>query len=204
MVLSRARYAAALLGIASVFGVISYLAVSGTSRSTDEAILLAVHAQSSHALDTFFKIITYLGDPALALLIGLVLGITLLLKGRTQQALVMGLVIGGSTLLTSLLKTSFERARPDLWMRFANELSYSFPSGHAAASSILALVALYFFWHARFRRLLIAVCVLYVLMIGLSRLYLGVHYPTDIICGWLLSSFVFAVIIGYQKLRTGK
>ena len=107
--------------------------------------------------------------------------------------------LGGAALLNIILKLLFERVRPDLWEQLVVETSFSFPSGHSMASAALAGVIIYFIIRSRLKVWLkstaIAAAVIYVALVGFSRLYLGVHYPTDVVGGWLVTSLWLLVTI---------
>jgi membrane-associated phospholipid phosphatase len=92
--------------------------------------------------------------------------------------------LGGAGLLNMAAKQAFARDRPDLWESIAPEPTYSFPSGHAMGSMTLAVVAVLLAWPTRWRWPVLAAMLVFVPMVGLSRVYLGVHYPSDILAGW--------------------
>jgi undecaprenyl-diphosphatase len=133
------------------------------------------------------------------------LTVILWLKRRRYAALALAAGVGGAAAMNLVLKYLFERTRPDLWTRLVHETSFSFPSGHAMASSALAFSLIVIFWRTRWRWWIIAAGVLYMVTIGFTRLYLGVHYPTDIIGGWVVSmgwvAIVAAVISEYINRR---
>jgi len=89
-----------------------------------------------------------------------------------------------------------------------HEAGYSFPSGHAMASAALGLALAVALWNSRWRWWGLVFAVVYIAFVGYSRLYLGVHYPTDILAGWLVSGvWVLAIALlirsklGHQALR---
>jgi len=172
--------------------------------SLDVAILEQVNSFSSPILDTFFVAITQLGSTLAVTAIAAGLTAILWVRHYRRYAALIAISVGGATLLNLLLKAIFERTRPELWERLVIEPSYSFPSGHAMASSALAFSLIVIFWSTKWRWLVVAGSLAYVLVIGFSRLYLGVHYPTDVVAGWLVSAAwvaLVALLIGRKKRR---
>jgi len=88
----------------------------------------------------------------------------------------------------------FHRDRPTFWHSLITETGYSFPSGHAMISSALIVGLIVLLWNTKWRITSIIVGGFIVLMIGLSRLYLGVHYPTDVVAGWS-AGFIWALLV---------
>jgi undecaprenyl-diphosphatase len=126
-----------------------------------------------------------------------------------MQAAFWVLAVGGTALLNMLAKHVFARVRPDFWVSLLPETTFSFPSGHAMHSMavVAALVALT--WHSRWRWLVALIGVCFVFLVGLSRIYLGVHFPSDILAGWTASltwviglSFLFRDV-WQQRRRSG-
>src|SRR5690606_20385315 len=105
-------------------------------------------------------------------------------RRRFRESIFAAAALGGSALLNIATKQFFARARPALWESIAPETSYSFPSGHAMGSMTLAVVLVLLAWPTRWRWAALAAMAFFVAMVGLSRMYLGVHYPSDILAGW--------------------
>jgi undecaprenyl-diphosphatase len=103
---------------------------------------------------------------------------------RHREGLFAGVALGGSALLNLGAKQLFGRARPTLWESIAPEATFSFPSGHAMGSMTLAAVLMLLAWRTRWRWWIAVPMLAFVVMVGLSRIYLGVHYPSDILAGW--------------------
>jgi len=173
----------------------------GGTLSFDNAVLLAINAQSSPLLDTVFVIGTNLGGVFVVAFTTAFLIAMLVLKRQYSKALLTAIIIGGTTLANLFLKLFFERSRPELWERLVVEQSFSFPSGHAMASMALGLTIILLTWNTRWRVLALVMSILYIFFIAASRLYLGVHYPTDILAGWIVSSLWVAGVtsILYRK-----
>ena len=153
----------------------------------DEATLKTINNHASPTLDTLMVCVTQLGS-ALAVIVMMVGIVSLLVKRRLYRSAAILLAgVGGAAALNLILKALFQRDRPQLWDRIVTENSYSFPSGHAMASSAFYFSLVVIAWPTRWRWWVIIGGALYTVLIGFSRLYLGVHYPTDVVAGWLVS-----------------
>jgi len=188
------------------FGQIADEVHEGETLGIDDAILQTINGFSTSVWDTFFVIVTQLGGVIGIITLTLGLLAVLILRHKRRAAFVLALTVGGAALLNLILKLVFERSRPDLWEQLIVETSYSFPSGHAMLSAALGLVVIYIFWATPYRWPVAVAASLYVLVIGLSRLYLGVHYPTDIVAGWLVSGawLVAVVVVTNSQYLHGK
>nr|WP_306220618.1 phosphatase PAP2 family protein [Cohnella sp. WQ 127256] len=124
--------------------------------------------------------------------------------GHRKELILFITAIGGAALLNAVLKSIFQRDRPNIY-RLAEETGYSFPSGHSMVAFALYVVLIYLLWRhtgSKWGRvILIAAGSLFIVSIGLSRIYLGVHYPSDVLGGYLASGIWLGLIIGiYQRL----
>jgi len=135
------------------------------------------------------RFLAWLGAPAVMIGIATVTAITGLFWNRVRSAAwTLPIAIAGAGLLIQLLKVIVARARPDLFAPLVAESGYSFPSGHSLIAvvvyGLLAYFAVHLVRNTAFR-IGISVCAaVLVLLIGLSRIYVGVHYPTDVLAGW--------------------
>ncbi len=173
----------------------------------DNPILLWLHAHSNTFLDRLMVGLSLVGGyPLLVASVLLCVGFWLAHKHR--EALFVALCMGGASALNVTAKIIFHRTRPDLWVSLAPEHDYSFPSGHAMVSSAFIATILALIWAATsttatgrmWRSIAAPIGVVFVLAVGLSRLYLGVHYPSDILAGWLASLGWVAMIRIFQIL----
>jgi undecaprenyl-diphosphatase len=136
--------------------------------------------------------ITALGSTFVLLLVtGASVGFLALAGNRRAALLVLGAVVGGM-LISSALKAGFDRPRPDAVLHTMSVYSASFPSGHAMMSAVVyltlgALIATTV-QNSRLRFYILALALAVTLMVGISRVYLGVHWPTDVIGGWALGA----------------
>lgn len=150
----------------------------------DAPILLALHRHASPALDAVMLRVTDAGGPLpMACLAALVLAF-LLVGRRLGDATFVGLAVGGAAALNFLTKALFQRSRPALWPAVLPETDYGFPSGHAMGSLAVIGTLLILLWPTRWRWPALLLGAAFVLAVGLSRVYLGVHYPSDILAGW--------------------
>lgn len=154
----------------------------------DEPILHFAHGLAAPGLDRFFVILTDIGYLHGVVPIDIVLVLVLLAVRRLRAATFAAVALAGSGLLNVGTKLVFARDRPSLWESITPELTYSFPSGHAMGSATLAWVVVLLAWRTRWRWPVFVVTVPFVLLVGFSRVYLGVHYPSDILAGWAAAS----------------
>lgn len=174
----------------------------------DEQILMSINSWSNKFLDVFLPIATDIGGIVGVIVLTTVATALFFYKNEYRRALLVVVSVAGATLLNVVIKAMFERQRPDLWTQLVHESGYSFPSGHAMASAALGLAIAVALWNSRWRWWGTGFATAYVLFVGFSRLYLGVHYPSDVIAGWLVSgAWVLAVALmmrskfGHQALR---
>ena len=166
------------------FGALAEELHEGEVFAFDAPLLLFARELASHGFDRFFVAISALGYEWGVVPVDLVLIAWMGLKRWKREGLFAGLALGGSALLNLATKQWFASARPSLWASIAPETTYSFPSGHAMGSMTLASVAVMLAWHTRWRVPVSLAGMAFVLLVGMSRVYLGVHYPSDILAGW--------------------
>jgi undecaprenyl-diphosphatase len=165
-----------------------------------------LHGLASPGLDAAMTAATTLASaPVVPVL--LVLATAGLLAARQGgAALFLNLSLGGSVVLNQLLKVVFHRARPDLHWATA-QTEYSFPSGHAQNGLVFYLALALIAWAIAGRRAgvaAVAVAAMLVLLIGASRIYLGYHYPTDVIGGYVIGAiWLVAVAIALRAADPG-
>lgn len=166
--------------------------------SVDNVVANAFHANATPLATGFFLAITRFGLELLWI-ITILFGIYFIYKRQWAYLLMLVITIGGGQLLNSSLKLFFSRPRPTFDDPIITALHYSFPSGHAMLSFITyGLLAYFLVIHttSRPRKLLIiTVAVLLIGLIGLSRIYLGVHYVSDIVAGYAAGGFWLSTCI---------
>lgn len=156
------------------------------SYAFDTSILLAIRRIHNNLLDQAMIGITFVGDPSVLFVACLGMGIWLLTQKRRTTAATLGIAVVGAIGLNVWLKHLFARARPALWKRIIEVSNNSFPSGHAMVSLVIYgligyILATKFPQH---RKLIFICTTILVAAIGFSRLYLGVHWPTDVAAGY--------------------
>jgi undecaprenyl-diphosphatase len=150
----------------------------------DRPILLWLHQWETPGLDALFVTVSQLGTSWGVIPFDLVLLSFLVASKRYREALFFALAVGGSELLNLAAKQHFARIRPDYWLSVAPETTFSFPSGHAMGSATLAAAVIVLAWRTRFHWPALVLAPAFALMVGLSRIFLGVHYPSDILAGF--------------------
>lgn len=169
--------------------------LEGETMTMDERLLRSLRSPIDTAdplgplwVEELGRDITALGGVGILTLLTLAAAGYLSLRGKHRTALFTILAIGSGVLLSFLLKEGFDRPRPDLVPHEAGVYTTSFPSGHSmmAAVTYLTLALLLARTHARKRvkSYLLVLALLVTIAIGVSRVYLGVHWPTDVLAGW--------------------
>lgn len=155
--------------------------------SWDNPILLAIHHTASPTLTTFAVFFTRLGVFWGVFPVAIIVALLLLKKRQWRQLTYLLVTLLGSVVINRTAKGLLHRVRPDLWVSPAPELDYGFPSGHAMSSMTLVVVLIILTWKTRWRWWVVGLGSAFVIAIGWTRLYLGVHYPSDVLAGWLVS-----------------
>ncbi len=175
----------------------------------DTAVRNAVHTVAAPGVTSFFKFMSNANGPvALFLYTGLMVAWSLYMGYRTTAALMAVMMVGG-TLLDGVLKLAFHRARPVPYFGLAPPRDYSFPSGHSLMSLCFYGTAAYLIGvHLNSRAMRVAVRTLagiIALTVGISRIYLGVHYPSDVVAGFAAGLvWLTGIIFAYQRITGNK
>jgi undecaprenyl-diphosphatase len=151
----------------------------------DRRILTAVHDVSGPRVEDLGATVGDLTDlPWLVAVAALVVGALLLARRRADAAWFL-VAVGVVWIVNPMLKELFARGRPDLWPITERVSLYGFPSGHAANTAALAAALAMLAWRTRWRLPVVVGGTLLVVLVGLTQLTLGVHYPSDVLAGWL-------------------
>ena len=165
-----------------IFGGMAGLVARHGQAPFDAPTLLALHRHTSPALDQAAIFLTIVGNTGPMVAAGVLTTAALVRAGRRRAAWLFGVGVGGSMLLTQVIKYWVARPRPALWLSIRPEHTFSFPSGHAMDTAALA-TALFFVVPRRWRGWW-GLAPLFTLAVGGARLYLGVHFPSDVLAGW--------------------
>ncbi|HEY4582558.1 MAG TPA: phosphatase PAP2 family protein [Lysobacter sp.] len=166
------------------FGELAEDVAEGEPFGFDVPLLHAMRAFESPAADMAFLFLSSIGYAGGVIPADILLVLVLALRRHPRSAVFAAVALGGSALLNVAAKHVMRRDRPALWESIAPETTYSFPSGHAMGSATLACVLACLAWNTRWRWPVIAAGALFTLGVGMSRVYLGVHYPSDVLAGW--------------------
>lgn len=196
----------AFFGSLLSFIIMSYLVQADHLVLFDKTVIDIVQGLEARGLPEAMKFFTFIGSTRLVIILTIPIFLYLFLVLRHRvEILIFLAVVYMTPILNRLLKLYFHRARPD-FHRLIEIGGYSFPSGHAMnAFSFYSILAFLLWRHVPTRTGRIAVIIfssLMIFVIGISRVYLGVHYPSDIIGGFLASGlWVAAVIWFFQRYK---
>jgi len=172
----------------------------------DEAVRMELHSLASPLLTLLAEKVTGLGTLGVLALFGVVAAAVLVHAGRRDGAVLLTVTMVGALVLENGLKFSFQRVRP-LPFFGSEPVTYSFPSGHALFSLCfyggLAIAAARSVQSGAMKTGIWMATILLVLAIGGTRIYLGVHYPSDVLGGYLVGIAWIAIVLSAdQRLRS--
>ncbi|MBZ6077156.1 phosphatase PAP2 family protein [Microvirga puerhi] len=182
-----------------IFIVLADEVFEGETHALDSALLLALRDPQNPAnpigpgwLEETARDITGLGGYAILTLVTVSVVIYLLMAGKRGAAALLAVAVIGGTLLSTGLKMGFERPRPDLVPHATRVYTASFPSGHAMLSAVTYLTLGALLARVQERRrikaFIVGLAVAVTLLVGISRIYLGVHWPSDVLGGWAVGA----------------
>lgn len=168
--------------------------IAGDTRAFDEALLLSLRTTDPADpigpvwFEEAVRDCTALGSAAVLLLLSFITIGILCLQGKHRPAALIAAAIAGGIVLSTLLKLGFDRPRPELVPHGMVVYTHSFPSSHSmmSATTYLTMGALLARVQPRRRQKIFTftVALLLTILVGMSRVYLGVHWPTDVLAGW--------------------
>jgi undecaprenyl-diphosphatase len=180
------------------FGWLTEQMSEGDTRGFDDAVRSFVNQYSSPFLTNIMQIASFLGSTVFLTIFGIGIFITFwLLKWRRAAAL-LAITMAGASILLFTLKNVFQRARPQPFFETLLPASYSFPSGHSLLSFcfyvVLAAIVTRRIEQRWFQIIVWTFAGSLVALIGLSRIYLGVHHPSDVVAGYT-AAFVWVIAV---------
>ena len=182
----------ALIAVAGTYAFAKYAShvSNGSTQAFDDAVLRWIGAHRSPTLEPIMLEITFLGTGTVVMAIVVVSALFLWLTKHRYSAILLLIATFGGILLNNLLKLSFGRPRPQLFDWGTHVVSWSFPSGHAMSAAVVYGTVAYLAARLQAKhaqRVITLLCAAaLILMIGVTRLYLGVHYPSDVIAGIII------------------
>lgn len=199
-------------GLVLLFGKIAEDVFSNESHAFDTAVLKAMRTAGDLAtpagppwLKNAFADITSLGGTTVITLVTVIAIAYLATAGRPRLGVLMGMSVAVGAVVEHLMKLGFDRARPNIVPHLVEVHSLSFPSGHAMLSAMTYLTLGALLAEAqtrwRLRGFIFGTSVTLTLLIGVSRVYLGVHWPTDVLAGWTAGA-AWALIFWFFAKRT--
>lgn len=193
-----------------IFAVIAFWVLAGFSQSLDHVLFLdlAEWAREKPALLSFLTFMSAVAEPVFRIAGAVGMVIAMLLVRRWRAALFIVVATAGGAALCSLFKVIAARARPELLPQLDGFTSYSFPSGHAWNGMIfygeIALVAALFL-PRQWRVPAVALGLLAAFFTGWARIALGVHWPSDVLAGWIGGGawllFCYSLLLGNERKR---
>lgn len=186
----------------------------GDTLNFDQAVLLALRVPGDPTspigptwLPEVARDITALGGVAVLTLLTILVTLHFILRRKARPGVFVALAVISGTVLSNILKGLFDRPRPEL-TAIAEYGKGSFPSGHSTMSAVVYLTLAIMLAVTEKRRVLkvfyVVAAIFLILVVGLSRLYLGVHYPTDVAAGWAIGAswaILWAVVASWLRDR---
>ena len=203
LALGSVLFAGMLFAIAALFffGWLADEMLDGDTRRFDEGVRNFVHEFATPALTIVMQTASFLGSTLFLIVFGVIIVIALYLRKHRRGAILFTITTIGASVLLMTLKLAFRRARPEPFFDTILPASYSFPSGHSLAAFCFygALAEILSertdkLWQ---QTLVWISAVTMILLIGISRIYLGVHHPSDVVAGYAVGLiWVMTIAIG--------
>lgn len=199
--LSKAFVVSLLMAVG--FGLVALWISDKKILRFDSTIISFVQGWESSPLTAVMKFFSFIGSAPVVIVLAvlIMLFLFLVLKHRLELILFVTVVLGAD-ILNRILKNLFHRARPTIHP-IVTEKGFSFPSGHSMEAFAFYGVLAFLLWRhiptRTGRGLLLLFSGIMILAIGISRIYLGVHYPSDVVGGYLASGFWLGAAIWYYQ-----
>jgi membrane-associated phospholipid phosphatase len=182
-------------GALVLFVALALLAHPGSAGSLDAQVQSWVTSHRSASLTTFFTGYTGLGRWVVLTVASAAAIAALAASARRREAAFLSIAMVAELVMNLALKSLFASARPPAGDAVVHASGYAFPSGHAMASATFALALVVIAWPTRWRVPAVVLAVMFALLMGASRVYLGVHWVSDVLAGWAMA---VAVVSGTE------
>lgn len=196
-----------ILGTTVLFAFLADRVMSGQMLEVNRGIMMGIHSAATPTLDSIALGFTWLGSFGGAAIVSLIFTVILLRRRDIVALVAFAMAVLGSVALTQALKGIFAVTRPNIFRRLEEVSSFGFPSGHTLTS--FCVWGFITFWLLRMRRretwrwIVAGTFLLIAALVGASRVYIGVHWPTDVAGGMLLATiWVVTCMIGAEKGRS--
>lgn len=196
--ITRKKLVLAIFGLvlATIFAILLKNVLQNRIQAWDNRICQFVIEQRREPITSIFKVLTNLGGASFLIVITLIL--FCVLKNK-KYSVSMAINLVGVALLNQILKFMIQRPRPDEMVRIIPESGFSFPSGHSMASMAFYSLLIYFAYtkikNVRLKWITCMLLAIVIGVIGMSRIYLGVHYASDVLAGYCLSMLYVILFI---------
>lgn len=195
-----------IVGMVSLIGLITIALFNEDNwiQSWDQNLIFFIQDLESPILTKVMKFFTFIGSTSVVFTLSILMLIIFYFVLKQKNRLILfAIVMIGSPIINFLLKQLFHRERPN-FHRLIEIGGYSFPSGHAMTAMTFYGIVCYLLWqripHMKGKFALLSLCSVFILMIGMSRIYLGVHFPSDIIGGYF-GGIIWLMVTVYVFLR---
>jgi undecaprenyl-diphosphatase len=194
----------AAIGALIFFGWLADEVLEGETRHFDEVTRAAIHQLASPALTAIMRGVSFIGSTiSLTVATGVII-VCFAMRKRGREAKLLAITMIGAALLNMTLKLTFKRARPVPFFNLTAPETYSFPSGHSLMSccffGALAAILTARIKRKRLRVVVWTLATAMFLLIGFSRIYLGVHHTTDVIAGFV-AAMIWILIIRFVEME---
>jgi undecaprenyl-diphosphatase len=195
---ASAKNIARTLVLLALLACLAAAVATGATSDLDSLVRNGVHQGASPALTALMSALTHLGSMSVLAVLFVVGFAGFRMSGRRSSAWVLAWAMGGAILLENGLKYAFQRARPEPFFGVVAPETYSFPSGHALFSACfygaIAWVLAAEVGSRPARAAIWTGAIALIAAIGFSRVYLGVHYPSDVLGGYLTAAFWISAV----------
>ena len=208
LALGSLLFAGMLLAVVALFffGWLADEMLDGDTRRFDEAVREFVHGFAFPALTSVMQSASFLGSTLFLVIFGVMIVIALYWRKHRRGAILFTITTVGSSILLTALKFAFKRVRPEPFFDTILPASYSFPSGHSLASfcfyGALAVILTTRIKSVWLKIIVWISAITMITLVGISRIYLGVHHPSDVVAGYAVGLiWVMTIAVGDKLIH---